>query len=230
MSKFAIGRLADPEAFVDVEPPISRTSAPSAIPILATPIGDLGQPPLSQSATPNVAEWLATRSVAARWLKIIDGVKDDASKQCQDEMRQTLHQHELDVDSSEYPAVDAATQRSISDSFQALHETVREQGLYTVKPIRYAKELLRYSALFGSFVFAFRSGWFLTSAVCLGLFWHQIMFTAHDAGHLAITHNFKIDTAIGIFIADFCCGLSMGWWKSSHNSHHLVPNHPVHLF
>ena len=54
------------------------------------------------------------------------------------------------------------------------------------------------------------------------------MFTAHDAGHHGITHNPTIDTLIGMFIADFCCGLSIGWWKSSHNVHHLITNHPVH--
>jgi sphingolipid 8-(E)-desaturase len=53
------------------------------------------------------------------------------------------------------------------------------------------------------------------------------MFTAHDAAHTSITHNFTIDTLIGMFIADFCCGLSIGWWKSSHNVHHLVTNQPV---
>lgn len=50
------------------------------------------------------------------------------------------------------------------------------------------------------------------------------MFTAHDAGHQGITHNFVVDTLIGMFVADFCCGLSIGWWKSSHNVHHLVTN------
>jgi delta8-fatty-acid desaturase len=56
----------------------------------------------------------------------------------------------------------------------------------------------------------------------------QIMFTAHDAGHRGISGNFTIDTLIGCFIADFCCGLSIGWWKSSHNVHHLVTNMPEH--
>lgn len=56
---------------------------------------------------------------------------------------------------------------------------------------------------------------------------HQIMFTAHDAGHRGITHNFVVDTLIGIFIGDLCCGLSIGWWKSSHNVHHLITNDPV---
>jgi len=54
------------------------------------------------------------------------------------------------------------------------------------------------------------------------------MFTAHDAGHRGITGNFVYDTLIGAFIADFCCGLSIGWWKSSHNVHHLVTNMPEH--
>jgi delta8-fatty-acid desaturase len=54
------------------------------------------------------------------------------------------------------------------------------------------------------------------------------MFTAHDAGHRGITGNFVTDTLIGIFIGDFCSGLSLGWWKSSHNVHHLIPNMPEH--
>lgn len=54
------------------------------------------------------------------------------------------------------------------------------------------------------------------------------MFTAHDAGHRGITHHFVTDSLIAIFIADLCCGLSMGWWKSSHNVHHLVTNDPAH--
>lgn len=54
------------------------------------------------------------------------------------------------------------------------------------------------------------------------------MFTAHDAGHRGISGNFIIDTLIGAFVADFCCGLSIGWWKSSHNVHHLITNMPEH--
>ncbi|CAO3671899.1 unnamed protein product [Umbelopsis ramanniana] len=53
-------------------------------------------------------------------------------------------------------------------------------------------------------------------------------FTAHDAGHNGITGNSKIDHLIGIFIADYCGGLSIAWWKSSHNVHHIVTNDPVH--
>lgn len=54
------------------------------------------------------------------------------------------------------------------------------------------------------------------------------MFVAHDAGHRGITGNFIVDTVIGAFVGDFCNGLSIGWWKSSHNVHHLVTNMPEH--
>ena len=54
------------------------------------------------------------------------------------------------------------------------------------------------------------------------------MFTAHDAAHCGVTANFTIDTLIAAFVADFCCGLSIGWWKSSHNVHHLITNDPTH--
>lgn len=53
------------------------------------------------------------------------------------------------------------------------------------------------------------------------------MFSAHDSAHTAITHNWNVDTFISLFIADLCCGLSIGWWKSSHNVHHLITNQPV---
>ncbi|KAG0298370.1 hypothetical protein BGZ96_000084 [Linnemannia gamsii] len=60
--------------------------------------------------------------------------------------------------------------------------------------------------------------------------WHRlsISFFAHDAGHNSITHSLEIDNGIGIFLADFLGGLSIGWWKKSHYVHHIVTNHPIH--
>ncbi|RFU31973.1 hypothetical protein B7463_g4357, partial [Scytalidium lignicola] len=62
----------------------------------------------------------------------------------------------------------------------------------------------------------------------LGCLWHQLVFTVHDAGHMGITHNFQVDSVIGILIADFIGGLSVGWWKHNHNVHHIVTNSPEH--
>ncbi|CAM1509718.1 Fc.00g000530.m01.CDS01 [Cosmosporella sp. VM-42] len=137
-------------------------------------------------------------------------------------------QQMADLDAQSYPSLDPCVQEDIVDKYRALHQAVKDQGLYQCPYLDYGKELARYLALFAGFAYFLRCGWYMTSAVFLGLFWHQIMFTAHDGGHLAITSIFAVDTLIAMFVADFCCGLSIGWWKSSHNVHHLVTNQPEH--
>lgn len=141
----------------------------------------------------------------------------------------SIVQKEIDDDLRDYPSLDPFTQQNITLKYQKLHQTVKDEGFYNCRYSEYGKEFLRYSLFFALFITTLRAGWYMTSAAFLGLFWHQIMFTAHDAGHMGITHNFVTDTLIGMFVADFCCGLSIGWWKSSHNVHHLVTNHPVSL-
>lgn len=136
---------------------------------------------------------------------------------------------EIERDLAAYPSLDPTTQHAISEKYRLLAKRVEDEGFYQCDYWAYGRESLRYLLLFSCFMVALKAKWYITSACFLGLFWHQIMFTAHDAGHLAITHNFAIDTVIACFIADFCCGLSIGWWKSSHNVHHLVTNLPVCL-
>ncbi|CAK7229920.1 hypothetical protein SCUCBS95973_007394 [Sporothrix curviconia] len=138
------------------------------------------------------------------------------------------NQYEVERDSLAYPSVDPARQQAIVQRYRAMHQRIQDEGWYECPYGEYAKEMARYTTLFVLFLVALNAGWYISSAVCLGLFWHQIMFTAHDAGHRAITGDFVIDSLIGVFIADVCCGLSIGWWKSSHNVHHLVTNQAEH--
>lgn len=78
-----------------------------------------------------------------------------------------------------------------------------------------------------SFSIAYRSttGWLgqMSSAVCLGLFYHQLTcesdncdiahsVLAHDAGHTGVTGNWWWDRVIGMIVADWIGGLSLGWW------------------
>ncbi|PWI72269.1 fatty acid desaturase [Purpureocillium lilacinum] len=132
------------------------------------------------------------------------------------------------IDIRDYPSLDKDVQQAIAEKYSALHDRIADEGLYACPYLEYGKEMVRYLSLFGLFVYFLTKAWYITSALFLGLFWHQIMFTAHDAGHRAITQIFTVDTLIGMFIADFCCGLSIGWWKSSHNVHHLITNQPEH--
>ncbi|KAK2786553.1 hypothetical protein FQN53_006487 [Emmonsiellopsis sp. PD_33] len=137
-------------------------------------------------------------------------------------------QKEIVLDKALYPPVDAIHQDNIAAKYRALEERIRAEGLYNCNYSAYAIEALRYSIFFGLFVFFLRRSYFCLSAFFLGCFWHQLVFTAHDAGHNGITHNYRIDASIGIIVADFIGGLSLGWWKRSHNVHHIVTNSPEH--
>ncbi|KAH9883354.1 fatty acid desaturase [Xylariomycetidae sp. FL2044] len=140
----------------------------------------------------------------------------------------TLTKDKATLDLEKYPSLDAMTQDSIVAKYRDLHERIKAEGLYQCSYWSYTIEATRYSLLFASSMYFLHKGWYLASAVFLGAFWHQLVFTAHDAGHMGITHHFHTDTVIGILIADFLGGLSLGWWKRNHNVHHIVTNSPEH--
>lgn len=137
-------------------------------------------------------------------------------------------QQEIVLDVSKYPSLNPLNQARITEKYRELHDRIRAEGLYQCNYSAYAIEIARYSVLFTLFLFALRHQWYCSSAFFLGTLWHQLVFTAHDAGHMGITHNFHVDTVFGIIIADFIGGLSLGWWKRSHNVHHIVTNSPEH--
>lgn len=116
-----------------------------------------------------------------------------------------------------YPAVDDATQRTIVFKYRELQKRIDAEGLYNCNYWAYGRECIRYSLLFTGCMLGLYFGWYKTAAFCLGAFWHQLVFSAHDAGHIGITHNYQVDSVIGIIIADFLGGLSIGWWKRNHN-------------
>ncbi|SJX66265.1 related to delta-6 fatty acid desaturase [Sporisorium reilianum f. sp. reilianum] len=161
----------------------------------------------------------------------------------------------LPVDLLEPPpnpdSIDPIRERKISQAYQRLHQQVKDAGLYTLRPIGYAREMARY-VLLASIAYAFWSrgqsqllseqsattpssstfkastSSLLLSSLFLGLFWHQLTFSAHDSGHSGITHSWQWDRIIGTTIANFIGGLSIGWWCDNHDVHHLVTNHPEH--
>ncbi|KAI9925624.1 hypothetical protein ASPWEDRAFT_29056 [Aspergillus wentii DTO 134E9] len=135
---------------------------------------------------------------------------------------------EIRFDTAKYPSLDQANQDSIRQKYRQLDQRIRAEGLYNCNYFSYFIECCRYT-LFAALSYLFlRLGWYGTSGFFLGCFWHQLVFSAHDAGHMGITHHFHVDSVIGIIIADYLGGLSLGWWKRNHNVHHIVTNAPEH--
>lgn len=137
-------------------------------------------------------------------------------------------QEEIIFDTAKYPSLDFEIQDNIVDKYRELKERIRAEGLYQCNYYAYLVEACRYTLLVVLSLFCLRHGWYGTSGLFLGIFWHQLVFSAHDAGHMGITHNFHVDSVIGIIISDYLGGLSMGWWKRNHNVHHVVTNSPEH--
>ncbi|EXJ94796.1 hypothetical protein A1O1_03194 [Capronia coronata CBS 617.96] len=135
---------------------------------------------------------------------------------------------ERSSDFIKYPSLDLASQDRIIAKYRELDARIRAAGLYDCPYGSYGIEGCRYTFLFVSFLVALHYSHYAIAGLFLGMCWHQLVFTVHDSGHMGVTHRFHIDSCIGIFIADFLGGLSVGWWKRNHNVHHIVTNSPEH--
>ncbi|KAH8819609.1 fatty acid desaturase-domain-containing protein [Xylogone sp. PMI_703] len=139
-----------------------------------------------------------------------------------------ITKQQIDLDISKYPPLDPDTQEAIVSKYRLLNQRLHVEHLYDCNYMAYGIESIRYSFLFCMFLLFLKLGWYTLSGLFLGCLWHQLVFTVHDAGHMGITHNFQIDSIIGMVIADYIGGLSVGWWKHNHNVHHIVTNSPEH--
>lgn len=137
-------------------------------------------------------------------------------------------QEAIDLDLAKYPSLDEATQEEIIRKYRLLDQRLRAEKLYDCNYTAYFWESCRYVFLAITSFLLLRWGWYTASGAVLGCLWHQLVFTVHDAGHMGITHNFQVDTTIGMIIASYVGGLSVTWWKRNHNVHHIVTNSPEH--
>ncbi|GBG67842.1 hypothetical protein CBR_g963 [Chara braunii] len=62
------------------------------------------------------------------------------------------------------------------------------------------------------------------SAFLLGVVLNQFSFIGHDAGHNGISGKRLVDSAFGLLAGNTLTGIGIGWWKSTHNIHHIVCN------
>jgi fatty acid desaturase len=67
-------------------------------------------------------------------------------------------------------------------------------------------------------------GYRITGGCLLGLYWQQLAFIGHDSGHNAVTHDKQTDYWIGLIHGPLLSGISISWWKDSHNVHHVSTN------
>ncbi|SGY76268.1 BQ5605_C005g03479 [Microbotryum silenes-dioicae] len=214
MSKWVIGKveLDDTEGWRDMVPPIQLGKWPLPVPsIMVSRPTEANEKPLSSSEVLEAAVALRTH---------VD----------------TLRVSEIDPEVEDYGALPLTPsyQHHLRQSLRKLHARIHSLDLDSPPPFLsgYGPSLVIYLSLALMFGFlchrATSTPGYCVASVALGLFWHQVTFVAHDAGHTGLTGDWYGDRVRGIFIANFLGGMSLGWWCDNHNVHHLVTNSPEH--
>ena len=112
--------------------------------------------------------------------------------------------------------------------FRDIRKTLIEKGMFKVDKSYYAKLYLWYASLFVTALFLTlwceTVSFHLLGAIVMGIFWQQLAGLGHDLGHTAVSRNFYMDHLNASTIACCLSGLSMSWWKSNHNTHHVTCN------
>ena len=122
-------------------------------------------------------------------------------------------------------AVDEKTKK-----YRELANTIESSSLMAVQPWFYGRLACWYIFLLslsvgcviigrGSFFFSVVLG-----GIAMAAYLQQIAFFGHDLGHTAVFHSRKVDSLVGIIAGNICSGISMGWWKATHNAHHCATN------
>lgn len=155
-----------------------------------------------------------------------------AGKDCSDEFK-IFHLHSNHVLLKSFlvgkvSKEDWKEQSTLAQDFELLHDKLKKNNAF--KPdywFYFRKGLIILSLFIASITLLLSSSSIIScfvSAVCLGLFWQQLAFIGHDLGHHVVTHNRKLDDQIAIFVGNLLQGISVEWWKHSHNTHHTVTN------
>lgn len=117
-------------------------------------------------------------------------------------------------------------------AFRDLTRKFEEAGLFETDYTFYYKKAVVYSMMLGLVIAGVtlsESVWVHALAgIMLGMFWQQIAFLGHDIGHNSVTRDRTTDSYWGLFVGNFLSGISIGWWKRSHNVHHIVTNSCEH--
>jgi len=123
-------------------------------------------------------------------------------------------------------------QSALAKDVDILHEKLRKEGIFKADYWFYFQRATIISSLFITCLYLLLTTSSMLpciiSAACLGLFWQQLAFVGHDLGHHVVTHDMNLDDKIAVFTGNILQGISLEWWKHSHNTHHTLTNSVTH--
>jgi len=114
----------------------------------------------------------------------------------------------------------------ITTAWKAFRQKIVDAGLlqpdysWYVMSTAATLSLLTFGILFGL------RGWWLISAIMMGLFWQQSGWLSHEYCHHQVfgPRRRVLNTIVAYFLGNFLQGYSINWWKERHNIHHAITN------
>lgn len=119
---------------------------------------------------------------------------------------------------------------SMLKEYRSLMSEIEASPLMKTDNSFYVKLYIWVISIFCSSVFLilfFRENFWLgtvLSSVLMATYFQQIAFIGHDLAHGSVIHGKKSMCMFGIFLGNFATGISMGWWRATHNTHHICTN------
>ena len=112
--------------------------------------------------------------------------------------------------------------------FRNVRNELLRNNMFTIQSTYYTKLYIWYTCLFvlSLYLSIIRSSCIehMVGAVIMGLFWQQLAGLGHDLGHGYVSQYTTYDHYIGSTIGCLLGGVSMSWWNSTHNTHHIYCN------
>lgn len=125
-----------------------------------------------------------------------------------------------------------ATEERTHKAFQKLVQEIEDRGYHETDYGFFNLLLLRYAVIYVSAIASvlYLPKWWnaVVGGLLMAHIWQQVAFFVHDSAHNGISHTRHKDYVTATVLASFFGGLSIGWWKDSHNVHHIITNHPAH--
>lgn len=181
MKAYRIGKIEGP--WTNIEPPIRSKVVPVATPKDLESV----EAQLTQNITQNVTQDIEKLSLHTGECTRRPCCKSpiNEKEQCDLKTRSyenvTREQYITELEQKaiangigSFPSLDPKTQNDITLEYRAMHERVKDMGLYTCRYSEYGKEAIRYGILFAAFIYLLQAKWYLTSACFLGMFWVRL--------------------------------------------------------
>ncbi|XP_067945697.1 uncharacterized protein [Watersipora subatra] len=122
---------------------------------------------------------------------------------------------------------------SIAEDFRKLGRWIEDNGWYRADKSYYIMKMSALVCMLSVAVYMFGLNLgsdvspglsFYFSAFLIGLFWQQANFVGHDVGHSSVFDDNSNHKYLGVIVGNAFTGLSISWWKHSHETHHVATN------